>query len=394
MMTRNLISVSLALLPVWVLACGDDANQLGNAGSGGRGAGAGGAMAAGGTDQGGDATSTAGTGAAGGGGNTTGAGGGATSLPLGNVAGLATQPCAAGAAPGAVCQQGTVSCPGIEDISFQLAVAEPAGAATGTVFMMFGGEGTQYFEGGFGAEAFDERYLQAGFRVVQVFFQTAWEASSAGSVKLAACRVATITQWAFDNPHAGSTDTGFCAHGHSGGSGSMGYAMAHYNLETILDYVMFDAGPVFSRMDYGCEPPLSPNPSGTRFVCDDLSDGLFAYGGASSKINSWEDTTTCGAPYGDASPAELQAWQQDSIISAGADYSYPQTDVSFWFCANNDSNEAAGQGSFFAEEVLSQKSVNCVMGTCSTEPAWTDQQGFNDMASTMTTGCIPRHQQQ
>lgn len=304
---------------------------------------------------------------------------------IGSVSNVVAHDCPDGTPAGATCRQMLVTCPEIPDLGAQVAITEPPGPAMGTVVMLYGGGGTVYFDEGFPAA-----YLASDLRVVQIVFPSEWEEEPGGSVKAAACRVATLLQWAFDEPHGASRETGFCAHMHSGGSGGLGYALAHYGSEAILDYAQVDAGPVFGRIDHGCDPDATGLGSTMRFVCDALPEGPFVYGGASALIDGWQNTTSCGPPYGDASAADLAQWAADSVVSPGADYDYPQTEVGFWYCAN-DSNEAAGQGSWFADEVLSSKSINCVTGTCSVEPPWSDPGGFDAMVQAMGEACVPRH---
>lgn len=311
-----------------------------------------------------------------------------TVLPTGSVTVVNPDaPCGPGAAPGAVCQNVQVMCPDIPDANVQVAIAEPAGAPSGTVFMIYGGGGQSFFD-----EDFPPAYLARGLRVVQVRFvaamgnPAAWEEEPGGSIKRAACRVATLARWTFETPHGGSRKTGFCAHGHSGGSGAMGYLMAHYGMEDFFDYVMYDAGPVFSRIDHGCAPEQFGGDG--RNVCPELPDGTFAYGGAAAMIDGWENTTTCGS--GSAPAEDVAKWASDSVLSGGADLDYPLTPVSFWWCANN-ANEAAGQGSFFAEAVQSTKAMTCVTGMCNVEPPWSDPGGFAMMVDTMEDECVPRH---
>lgn len=285
----------------------------------------------------------------------------------------------------AECFQMMVSCADVPDIGVMVAITEPQGAASGTVVTLFGGGGTVAFDEGFPAG-----YLSQNLRVVQLVFPSAWEETPSGSIKAAACRVSTVIEWAFTDVHDGDLAAGFCAHMHSGGSGGLGYALAHYGAERWLDYAMVDAGPVFGRMDHGCDPEATGLGTTTRSVCDELPNGTFAYGGAAGLINGWENTTSCGAPYDDASPADVAQWADDSVVSPGADYDYPQTETAFWYCANN-ANEAAGQGSWFVDEVTSNKSVTCVTGECQIEPAWTDPDAKNDMIAAMAAQCIPRH---
>ena len=89
--------------------------------------------------------------------------------------------------------------------------------------------------------------------------------------------------------------------------------------------------------------------------------------------------------------ADQAKWANDSVVSTGAAYDYPKTQLGFWYCGNN-SNEATGQGSFFVEKVTSTKTVTCVTGQCQVEPAWTDPTAKTQMIDAMGAGCVPRHQ--
>ena len=307
-------------------------------------------------------------------------------LPLGTVSGVTAITCASGLPSAAVCSKITVNCPGVPALQAEIAITQPSTTLRGTAVLHFGGGGTAFFDQGFPAG-----YLAAGLRVVQMRWATDWPASPGGSIKAAACRPATVIQWAFDNAHAASRSLGFCVQGHSGGSGALGYALAHYGLGSIIDYAMEDAGPVFGRIDYGCEPSLSGQSGTTRYICPLQPNGPFAYSGAASIINTWETSSTCGTPYGDSSAADRARWAADSVVSPGATFAYPKTEVSFWYCANN-SNEATGQGAYMADEVTTTKSINCIAGSCQTEPYWTDPQGKQTMINAMATSCVPHHQ--
>jgi hypothetical protein len=122
-------------------------------------------------------------------------------------------------------------------------------------------------------------------------------------------------------------------------------------------------------------------------------DGHRCRGGGAGPaiIDPAEATATCGAPYGDSSSADQAKWAADSVVSSGATYDYPKTQLGFWYCANN-SNEATGQGSFFVERVSSAKTVTCAMGQCQVEPAWTDPTAKLAMIDAIGAGCVPRHQ--
>jgi hypothetical protein len=302
-------------------------------------------------------------------------------LPLGQVADGGAIDCPMGAAQGASCRAITVQCPGVPDIDATVAISEPTGDAKATVVLHRGADGMEFFDFGFVAA-----YLDAGLRTVQIAWATPWEGEGDGGVKACACRPATAFRWAFDELHGGDVESGFCAQGHSGGSGAIGYALAHYGLEDTLDFAMFDAGPVFGRIDYGCEPSLYA--PGSIEVCPEMPMANYTYGGNSTNVDRWMGTQSCGSPFGDASQEEIDAWASNSIVSDGADYEYPQTVLSFWECATNP-NGTPGLGAFYMQQLASEWSVTCQVDDCMGEPPWPG--GFDGMVGELVAGCVPRH---
>lgn len=302
-------------------------------------------------------------------------------LPLGQVTDGGAIDCPMSASPGASCRAITVQCPGVPDLDATVAITLPEGDATGTVVLHRGADGTGLFDFGFPAA-----YLDAGLRTVQIAWASAWEGEGDGGVQACACRPATAFRWAFDDLHGGDVDTGFCAQGHSGGSGALAYALAHYGLEDTIDFAMFSAGPVFGRIDYGCEPSLYE--PGSIAVCPELPMAGYDYGENAGNVDRWMGTQTCGAPYGEASQQDIDAWASNSIVSDGADYDYPQTVLAFWECATNP-NGTPGLGAFYMEQLASDYSVTCQVDDCMGEPPWPG--GFDAMVAEMTVGCVPRH---
>ena len=108
-------------------------------------------------------------------------------------------------------------------------------------------------------------------------------------------------------------------------------------------------------------------------------------------MNTWEGTTTCGAS--EPLKGDIERWTADSIVSAGANYNYPQTAVSWFFCVTNP-NESAGQGSFLIQQVAPRNDppdVNCYSGTCAGEKVWQDPNAFNLTVSEMLSQCQANH---
>jgi hypothetical protein len=291
--------------------------------------------------------------------------------------------CPAGAAAGATCTQVTVSgCPGIETESIDavVAVVMPTVAVTGTV-THFSGSGGRGFQNGGVVE-----YARAGFRNAQVAWLADWEQTASAGILAGGCRPATILKWIFDEPtlHAGSRSLAFCGEGFSGGSGQLGYALAHYGMADYLDYVNELSGPPFARIDLGCNGD-APR---TAMVC-----GAAVTMRLPQSLDMWENIAaplTCGSTGVPA--AELARWQADSIISTGAVYAYPKTQVEFFDCTNS-ATAVTGMAQLFYNELMggTTTSYHCYDATnnCMNEGLGT---GNQDAIAAMLAGCVPRHQ--
>ena len=256
-------------------------------------------------------------------------------------------------------------------------------------------------------------YSATDLRVIQLRFDSCWETSPAASaepIKASACRPATAihslatqfrcVQRSFP-AETGSrlehaldhrSDGGIGVFGHSGGSAALSYTLAHYGGGDVIDFAQVSGGPVFGRMDVGCastntdvvvcpgDPPLTTKFTPPAALCVDFWSGLgdkascgMAPGALTSSGSS--STSASGRAVCGASPTaaqvnaafrkrffslefvphaggvlQLERWRNGSVVSAGAQYDFPQTLVSFWYC-KHDQNNAAGQGSFFANAV-------------------------------------------
>lgn len=288
-------------------------------------------------------------------------------------------PCGAGAPMGAVCKHVTVQCPGIAELGATVAIVDPAdaGAQLATIIGFAGGGGDAFY--GTGAA---QLAAKGTYRLVLPKWDSDWETSADG-ILAAACRPATLISWVFDNLHGASKTKAFCGTGFSGGSGAMSYALAHYGREDVLDYVALAAGPPFGRLDYGCAPATYAGPP--RVLCPLLQDAVVPL---SDKIDTWENTKTCGA----ASPSvdDLLKWARDSVVSPGADYDYPKTVVDFFDCTNMP-NGTTGGAFFYSSKITSTHTVHCfdkANDECSGEALG---KGVNVLVDEMVAKCVPRH---
>ncbi len=311
--------------------------------------------------------------------------GGVPGLKTGTVTVLGPTSCPAEAAPGASCKSVSVSCTGLPDIPATLGVAFPSGTAIGTIILLSGGPGTDFFNDGFA-----DTYVNDGFNVVQLAWASDWASANDAGVKSAACRPASIFKYVFNVVQRQSRTTGFCGQGISGGGGALAYALSEYAMSNNFDYVAIAAGPGVSRMDYGCDPSLYMG--GPRNLCPLLTNAPFAYP-SGTKVDVWEGTTTCAQP--NPLPSDIARWTADSIVTAGAAYNYPNTAMSFFFCVTPGSlSETTGQGSFLIDQVVplnAPPDVNCYSGSCEGEAVWQDKTAFNTTVSEMLSRCVPNH---
>jgi len=307
-------------------------------------------------------------------------------LGLGTVSGVTTVTCPQGALSGSNCKQVTVSgCPGIESESINATVAIHAASGTlkGTVVHFKGG-------GGEGFEGQGMNYVNAGFRSVQVSWTSDWEQTQSLGIKTAGCRPSTILKWVFDAPqlHGGSRSLAFCGEGFSGGSGQLGYALAHYGMGDYLDYVNELSGPPFSRIDLGCDGDAPA----TAVVCG-ATDTMQL----KDKVGAWENIPaplTCGSTNVPAS--ELTRWQNDSI-AVGGTYNYPQTRVEFYDCTNQATAVTAMAKIYFDQISAAEggdpslASYHCYSAAngCQGESLGT---GNADAVAALIANCVPRHQ--
>jgi hypothetical protein len=302
-----------------------------------------------------------------------------------NVRDLAT--CPQNAPPGATCKQVTVTnCPGIagEPIDAIVALRPQRGTLRGTV-VHFSGSGGEGFQGG-GMQD----YEAAGFRNVYIAWLSDWEQTQSSGIKAAGCRPATILQWVFLEPtlHGGSRTIGFCGEGSSGGAGQLGYALAHYGMAAVLDYVNELSGPPFARIDIGCDGDAPPN----AVVCGAIDTLRLP-----PPLNMWENIQpplSCGST--NVPPAELARWKSDSIAVGGV-YGYPRTQVQFYVCTFHATAVTAQSKIYF--DLISQTeggNPNLAQYHCYSQADGCQGEGLgtgrSDATQALIANCVPRHQ--
>jgi hypothetical protein len=298
------------------------------------------------------------------------------SATLGTVTGVMDTACP-GMTTSLTCKRVTVGgCPGIESEPLDAVVGLlPTTAATvrGTIAHFSGGGGTGFQMGA------TQAYATAGFTQVFVAWASDWEQTQASGIKTAACRPATIMKWIFDDYHAASRSTAFCGEGFSGGSGQLGYALAHYGLGDYFDYVNELSGPPFTRIDLGCDGDAPA----TAMVCGATVTMQLP----PARLNPWENTTTCGTTGVPA--ADLAKWNADSI-GIGGTYAYPKTRVEFFDCTYQ-ATAVTAMAQLFHDQITSDRAYHCYSQAdgCQGEGLGT---GNQEAARAMIDGCTPRHQ--
>jgi hypothetical protein len=339
-------------------------------------------------------------------------------LPAGTVIELGGIPCPTGASLPPVPTGGSVTCgritvtgcTGAPDLSATVWIVTLGSGTTlkGTIFLHNGGGGTSNFtSGGSSHRTLETNYEAAGFQFLDIAWDSDWEQTSTPSILDGACRPASVARWAFSSPHihGARRDIGFCGQGHSGGSAVMSYLLAEYGLEDTLDYVMLTAGPVFARVDCGCDT-AAPGCALTQ-LCPELPLATmqahlgFSSGSQQTWLDNLTGTSTCGLNTG-SNPGD-PIWRADSVVTApGADLAYPKTGVSAWYCVDPATlNNSSAEGSYFVHAVSQLQpprspDVFCTATGCTGEGVYTGTIGgvpvTTLMAQRMTAGCIPRHQ--
>jgi hypothetical protein len=123
-----------------------------------------------------------------------------------------------------------------------------------------------------------------------------------------------------------------------------------------------------------------------------LSPAPFNYQGGGTTgptqlINGGEGTATCGTSN---ASQDLARFAADSIVSPGATYDHPNTDMRFFWCTSATTNEVTGLGSFYYDAITSSKSSGCYTG-CTGEMVGQDDAGYADIHGSMLMNCTPRH---
>lgn len=259
-----------------------------------------------------------------------------------------------------------------------LGYGAPSGANNGTVVALTGGSGTSPATAAGGEVQALEYYLANHLEVVQVEWNSDWEAAQFsypqsepyGNILNAACRPAGILNAVHNNPLLFNPGGAMCAQGFSAGSAAVVYTLswfgAGWGTTGYIDNVELLSGPVLSRVDYGCEVPVIPNagvcngapgctfPPNTQswFATEEYVDGDENY------ARSWSNISQCANNSGINTAQWNSVWDGMSILSPSITsqmLSYPKTSMNAWICGsvyNNEEtmNNSSSQGWLFYQQ--------------------------------------------
>jgi hypothetical protein len=288
---------------------------------------------------------------------------------LGTVSGVSSIPCQ-GSIKNGVCQQMTVSCPGVPDVLAYVKTNAPTGTPLGTVSYNTGTDGNGLYETifTFGSTAV-QNVLNAGFTTVQISWGTPFNqnqpdgwALGPGGVLASACRYATVNQWIYDNIQA-NTNVPMCATANSGGAGALAYALSQYPTSNILSMAEVTSGPPTGRLDWGCGCTQGK----VAVQCGSSTTLGTCFGKADAPVwdVSYDPTATSGlctnAVTGTLPPGGLNFFLGDSVEAPGANYNLSKTHVNLVF-GGSDSSSAIPIGQDWFNNITSTKSQACVAG--------------------------------
>ncbi len=288
---------------------------------------------------------------------------------LGSVSAVSSISCA-GAIKNGVCQQMTVSCPGVPDVQAYVKTNAPTGTPLGTVTYNTGTDGNGLYESIFTyGQTAVQNVLTAGFTTVQISWGTPFNnnqpdgwVQGTGGVLANACRYATVTQWIYNNIQ-NNTSLPLCATANSGGAGALAYALSQYPSSNVLSMAEVTSGPPTGRLDWGCgckqgKVAVQCGSSTTLGTCFGTADAPVwdpAYDPTLSPA------VCSNAVTGTLPPGGLNFFLGDSVEAPGANYNLSKTHVNLVF-GGADNSSAIPIGQDWFNNITTTKSQVCVPG--------------------------------
>jgi hypothetical protein len=315
---------------------------------------------------------------------------------LGTVSDATTIACQ-GSVRNGVCQQVTVSCPGIPDLYAYVKTNYPTGTSLGTVLYSTGTSGISLYDSIFtyGSTAV-QNVLNAGFTTVQISWGSPFNTAQTdgwvygpGGVLQSACRIATLNQWIYTTIQ-NNTTLPMCATGNSGGAGSIAYALNQYNGTSNLSMVELTSGPPTARLDWGCgctegKLAVSCGSSPTLGTCFGATDGAIWDPGYNPASPAGDGVCTA-AVAGTLPPGGLNFFLGDSANAPGATWNFPNTYVNAIF-GDLDNSAGVPIGYEWLGNVTSNKTpaATCMLNDGHTIPNYLD--GATQIANDLISMC-------
>ncbi|MGA7218043.1 MAG: hypothetical protein WBX38_07000 [Candidatus Sulfotelmatobacter sp.] len=292
--------------------------------------------------------------------------------PLGTVSDVSTISCQ-GSIKNGVCQQMTVSCPGLPSIFAYVKTNTPTGSSLGTATYTTGTNGIDLYDSifTFGSTAV-QNVINAGYTTVQISFGNPFDdnqpngwVDGPGGVLQTACNWATVNQWIYTNIQ-NNTKLPYCATGNSGGAGAIAYALSQYNSGSVLSMAEVTSGPPTARLDWGCgckegKVAVQCGTASTLGTCFGKVDGGIWDTAYNPTVTPGDGLCGTAASTGALPPGGLNFFLGDSAEAPGALYDFPTTNVNLVFgSADNSAGIPVGQDWF--NHITSTKAQACLSG--------------------------------
>lgn len=286
--------------------------------------------------------------------------------PLG-TASDSTITCPTGKIKGTACHDLSITgCKNTAKVHVYLKVIKPSGTSKGIAMFSAGGTVTGLYENFKYGDQSVNNVVDAGFTAVEVSFggpftknqPNGWLVGSGGP-RAAACNYATAVSWAYKNLAGNGADP-VCLTGNSNGASLVGYALAHYGVDTKVAFAELTSGPPYGDMVSGCDrlKAKADAPCG---------EGRLGWGLGYDQILTFIDPSYGTTP----GPICSETWQQkshawdttlthDSILSGDEKLSYKG--YTQFVLGGGDESSAPNQTNSYFKAITSSKNLVCVPG--------------------------------
>lgn len=272
------------------------------------------------------------------------------------------------------CQRVQVKTRGNQTIVAELQITDPdpAAAPMGTVLLSSGGLGDKFYAEGNGADQVVAALSQAGWKVVDRRWEQGWFTTDE-SVKNQSRRYAVLLDYVSKNLHEGGQ---LAAVGNASGASEIAYTMTTWDGASLLDTVVFNAGPAMSRLDYLCVLPTDPD--------WDAQCATIVPPGSTNCAPVCSRTSAPVCPYVNAAftPEEIA---EDSILHSEAALDFGATNVYFGV-GKDDCTAAIPQALLFNSQLTSPTRVDFISGTG--HAVYETPEGLNHIIGALMDGAL------